>query len=247
MRKQSIYAVAVASMLAAGAAMGRHSNSEKIDTHNTARTLQLLYASDSHIAHKGSSAYTKSDNSANYPSAQGTRPVGQSRKGISPMSPQATSTWWVRNATGHWVRTSTTISLAGLRIPAVPHPAPPPTTIKSPPPQGSDVSQPAHTQPEVAQSAPAPAQSAPPPAPPAQPAGGVWAELRQCESGGNYGDNTGNGYYGAYQFSLSTWYSLGETGLPSNAPPAVQDAAAQRLQATAGWGQWPVCSQQLGL
>ena len=248
MRKQSIYAVAVASMLAAGAAMGRHSNSEKIDTHNTARTLQLLYASDSHIAHKGSSAYTKSDNSANYPAAQGTRPVGQSRKGISPMSPQATSTWWVRNATGHWVRTSTTISLAGLRIPAVPHPAPPPpTTIKSPPPQGSDVSQPAHTQPEVAQSAPAPAQSAPPPAPPAQPAGGVWAELRQCESGGNYGDNTGNGYYGAYQFSLSTWYSLGETGLPSNAPPAVQDAAAQRLQATAGWGQWPVCSQQLGL
>ena len=247
MRKQSIYAVAVASMLAAGAAMGRHSNSEKIDTHNTARTLQLLYASDSHIAHKGNSAYTKSDNSANYPAAQGTRPVGQSRKGISPMSPQATSTWWVRNATGHWVRTSTTISLAGLRIPAVPHPAPPPTTIKSPPPQGSDVSQPAHTQPEVAQSAPAPAQSAPPPAPPAQPAGGVWAELRQCESGGNYGANTGNGYYGAYQFSLSTWYSLGETGLPSNAPPAVQDAAAQRLQAIAGWGQWPVCSQQLGL
>ena len=131
MRKQSIYAVAVASMLAAGAAMGRHSNSEKIDTHNTARTLQLLYASDSHIAHKGSSAYTKSDNSANYPSAQGTRPVGQSRKRISSMSPQATSTWWVRNATGHWVRTSTTISLAGLRIPAVPHPAPPPPTTSS--------------------------------------------------------------------------------------------------------------------
>ncbi len=88
---------------------------------------------------------------------------------------------------------------------------------------------------------PPPPSSFPPPAP------GVWAELRQCESSDNYSANTGNGYYGAYQFALSTWYSLGETGLPSNAPPAVQDAAAQRLQAIAGWGQWPVCSQKLSL
>jgi hypothetical protein len=76
---------------------------------------------------------------------------------------------------------------------------------------------------------------------------GVWAELRQCESGGNYAENTGNGYYGAYQFSLSTWESLGYSGLPSDAPPAVQDQAAQQAQARGGWGQWPACSRKLGL
>lgn len=79
------------------------------------------------------------------------------------------------------------------------------------------------------------------------PSGGVWAELRQCESGGDYADDTGNGYYGAYQFSLGTWESLGYSGLPSDASPAEQDAAAQQLQARSGWGQWPVCSQELGL
>lgn len=51
------------------------------------------------------------------------------------------------------------------------------------------------------------------------------AALRGCESGGNYADNTGNGYYGAYQFSLGTWQRLGYSGLPSSAPPAQQDQA----------------------
>jgi hypothetical protein len=79
------------------------------------------------------------------------------------------------------------------------------------------------------------------------PAGGVWAELRACESGGNYAEDTGNGYYGAYQFALSTWEGLGFSGLPSDAPPAVQDQAAEELQAAYGWGQWPACSAELGL
>jgi transglycosylase-like protein len=74
-----------------------------------------------------------------------------------------------------------------------------------------------------------------------------WVELRQCESGGNYGENSRNGYYGAYQFALGTWRALGYSGLPSDAPPAVQDQAAQALQARAGWGQWPACSARLGL
>lgn len=77
--------------------------------------------------------------------------------------------------------------------------------------------------------------------------GDVWEALRQCESGGNYADNTGNGYYGAYQFSLGTWSGLGYSGLPSNAAPETQDEAAQKLQARSGWGQWPACSRQLGL
>jgi hypothetical protein len=74
-----------------------------------------------------------------------------------------------------------------------------------------------------------------------------FAALRQCESGGNYGTDTGNGYYGAYQFTAGTWRSLGFGGLPSQAPPAVQDRAARELQARRGWGQWPSCARRLGL
>ncbi len=74
----------------------------------------------------------------------------------------------------------------------------------------------------------------------------TWAQLRQCESGGDYTVNTGNGYYGAYQFSLSTWQSLGYPGLPSDALPATQDEAALRLANRSGFGQWPVCGQGMG-
>lgn len=79
------------------------------------------------------------------------------------------------------------------------------------------------------------------------PAGGAWAELRQCESGGNYGEDTGNGYYGAYQFLPSTWWALGYSGMPNQAPPAVQDQAARQLLQRQGWGAWPACSAALGL
>ena len=77
--------------------------------------------------------------------------------------------------------------------------------------------------------------------------GGAFAALAECESGGNYSINTGNGYYGAYQFSLSTWQGLGYSGYPHQASPAVQDQAARELQALYGWGQWPGCSWYLGL
>ncbi|HWD51555.1 MAG TPA: transglycosylase family protein [Acidimicrobiales bacterium] len=76
---------------------------------------------------------------------------------------------------------------------------------------------------------------------------GEFAELRECESGNNYSDDTGNGYYGAYQFSLETWQGLGYSGIPSDAAPSVQDQAAEQLQARSGWGQWPACSAELGL
>ncbi|MDA8043678.1 MAG: transglycosylase family protein, partial [Actinomycetota bacterium] len=78
-------------------------------------------------------------------------------------------------------------------------------------------------------------------------ASGVWLQLRQCESGGNYQEDSGNGYFGAYQFSQQTWTDLGYPGRPDQEPPATQDAAAQKLQAESGWGQWPACAAALGL
>ncbi|WP_277050125.1 resuscitation-promoting factor [Ruania albidiflava] len=76
---------------------------------------------------------------------------------------------------------------------------------------------------------------------------GVWAELAECESGGDPTTNTGNGYYGLYQFSLPTWQAMGGSGLPSEASAAEQTQRAQALQAQSGWGQWPACAAQLGL
>ena len=81
---------------------------------------------------------------------------------------------------------------------------------------------------------------------PAPPSPAAFAALRQCESSDNYQDNTGNGYYGAYQFSLSTWHGLGFGGLPSNAPSSEQDLAAQ-IEQRGGWYAWPECALVLGL
>lgn len=72
-------------------------------------------------------------------------------------------------------------------------------------------------------------------------------KLRICESGNRYGLNTGNGYYGAYQFALQTWRGLGFSGRPDQASPATQDAAVRKLQARSGWGQWPACSRRYAL
>jgi resuscitation-promoting factor RpfB len=125
-----------------------------------------------------------------------------------------------------------------------------------PPPPAPSATNPAvHGTPvvQVALHSATPTLTLPTPTPPATKAaggstsGGVWASLRQCESGGNYKDDTGNGYYGAYQFALGTWHGLGFAGLPSNASAAVQDEAAQKLQARSGWGQWPACSRKLRL
>lgn len=76
---------------------------------------------------------------------------------------------------------------------------------------------------------------------------GVWADLAQCESGGDPATNTGNGYYGLYQFSLQTWQAMGGSGLPSENSAAEQTRIAQKLQAQSGWGQWPACAAKLGL
>jgi len=74
------------------------------------------------------------------------------------------------------------------------------------------------------------------------------ARLRQCEASGDYKKNSGNGYYGAYQFDLRTWQQdLGYSGRPDQADPATQDEAAKKLYQKRGWKPWPACSTKLGL
>ncbi len=65
-----------------------------------------------------------------------------------------------------------------------------------------------------------------------------WAALAKCESGGNPRAVNPSGYYGLYQFSLSTWRSVGGSGNPADAAPAEQTARAQMLFNKAGAGQW---------
>jgi uncharacterized protein YabE (DUF348 family) len=76
----------------------------------------------------------------------------------------------------------------------------------------------------------------------------VWDQLANCESGGNWAINTGNGYYGGLQFNLSTWRAYGGTGYPHQNSRESQIAVATKLRdANGGYGAWPHCSQQLGL
>jgi uncharacterized protein YabE (DUF348 family) len=81
-------------------------------------------------------------------------------------------------------------------------------------------------------------------APAANYAGGssVWDRIAQCESGGNWAANTGNGYYGGLQFSLGTWRAYGGSGRPDQHSRADQIAVAERVRAAeGGYGAWPVC------
>jgi uncharacterized protein YabE (DUF348 family) len=76
----------------------------------------------------------------------------------------------------------------------------------------------------------------------------VWDALAQCESGGYWAINTGNGYYGGLQFNVGTWRAYGGTGLPSQASRETQIAIATKLRdASGGYGAWPGCAAKLGL
>ena len=75
----------------------------------------------------------------------------------------------------------------------------------------------------------------------------AWDKLAQCESGGNWGTNTGNGYYGGIQFDASTWHAHGGSGMPHQASKAEQIAVAERTLAAQGWNAWPACSRKMGL
>ncbi len=73
---------------------------------------------------------------------------------------------------------------------------------------------------------------------PSVPNGSVWDKIAQCESGGNWHINTGNGYYGGLQFSAATWHSVGGPGLPHEHSRETQIKYAEILQKRSGWGQW---------
>lgn len=96
------------------------------------------------------------------------------------------------------------------------------------------------------QSAPRAVASAPAPA-----AGsGVWDQLAQCESGGNWSINTGNGYQGGLQFDQGTWTGNGGGAYAPTANQATRDqqiAIAEKVRAGRGFNPWPACADKLGL
>jgi len=78
----------------------------------------------------------------------------------------------------------------------------------------------------------------------------AWDRLASCESGGNWGINTGNGYYGGVQFAYGTWTGNGGTKFASRADLATRNEQiiiAARALENSGWGPWPACSSRLGL
>jgi hypothetical protein len=80
-------------------------------------------------------------------------------------------------------------------------------------------------------------------APPAPTASPVLEAIAACESGGNPATDTGNGFYGKYQFTLETWAAVGGSGNPAHASEAEQDRRAAMLYAQAGPSPWPVCGR----
>ena len=77
-----------------------------------------------------------------------------------------------------------------------------------------------------------------------------WDRLAQCESGGDWNINTGNGYHGGLQFSAGTWQAHGGGEFAPTADQASREqqiVVAERTLASQGWGAWPACSSQLGL
>jgi hypothetical protein len=80
--------------------------------------------------------------------------------------------------------------------------------------------------------------------------GATWDRLAQCESGGNWSINTGNGYFGGLQFHPATWRGHGGGEFAPSAHQATREqqiAVAERVLTTQGWGAWPACSRRLGL
>lgn len=143
----------------------------------------------------------------------------------APSTTASTSTSTTSTSTTTTSSTTTTTAAPTTTTTTSPPVTAPPTTVRRPTPT------------TTAAPRPAPTTTAPPSS-----GGGVNAFLvcvRQRESGGNYhAVNPSSGAGGAYQFMPSTWRAMGGSGLPQNASPAVQDAMAMKLYATAGRSPW---------
>jgi LysM repeat protein len=126
------------------------------------------------------------------------------------------------------------IPAADEQLPDRPLPANAPAPVAAPTPAQAAVSTPAPV-------------SAPRPAAVYVAGSSVWDALARCESGGNWAINTGNGFYGGLQFTLSSWAGVGGSGYPNMASREEQIMRAQILQSRQGWGAWPACSAKLGL
>jgi hypothetical protein len=73
-----------------------------------------------------------------------------------------------------------------------------------------------------------------------------WDAIAQCESGGNWSTNTGNGHYGGLQFKPATWASNGGVGNPATASRSEQIRVAENVLRTQGLKAWPKCGAQAG-
>jgi resuscitation-promoting factor RpfE len=130
-------------------------------------------------------------------------------------------------------------ALAPVDVPAVepagfdPNVAPPPAPDAPPAPLGFD--------PNV----PPPADAPPIEAPPAPKAYSVnWDAIAACESGGNWGISTGNGFSGGLQFTASTWRANGGAGSANGASREEQIRVAENVLHSQGIGAWPVCGRR---
>jgi hypothetical protein len=74
-----------------------------------------------------------------------------------------------------------------------------------------------------------------------------WDAMAQCESGGNWAANTGNGFYGGLQFTPATWAANGGAGSPATASRDEQIRVARNVLRTQGIGAWPVCGGPVGV
>ncbi|OBF08388.1 resuscitation-promoting factor RpfE [Mycobacterium sp. ACS4054] len=126
--------------------------------------------------------------------------------------------------------------------PPAPDAPPPPAPDAPPPPPAPDAPPPAPAafDPNVP---PPPAPDVPPP-PPVRAYSVNWDAIAQCESGGNWGINTGNGFSGGLQFTSSTWHANGGSGSPQNASREEQIRVAENVLHSQGIGAWPVCGRR---
>ncbi|OCB34599.1 resuscitation-promoting factor RpfE [Mycobacterium malmoense] len=126
--------------------------------------------------------------------------------------------------------------------PPAPDAPPPPAPDAPPPPPAPDAPPPAPAgfDPNVP---PPPGPDAPPP-PPVRAYSVNWDAIAQCESGGNWSINTGNGFSGGLQFTPSTWHANGGSGSPAGASREEQIRVAENVLHSQGIGAWPVCGRR---